>query len=134
MLALRVGILVVAVAAIAWFGLGYVQTHNQNRATALIDEPGTPSQARTAEVMRLLQRAAALNPDRGIDVLRVQAQIRAGHDAAAERIARRIVTAEPQNIDGWLALGFAAQKEDPAAARLAQAQQRKLAPPVPQAP
>jgi cytochrome c-type biogenesis protein CcmH/NrfG len=43
-------------------------------------------------------------------------------------IARGVVRAEPQNVDGWIVLGFAARRVDPALARLAQARELQLAP------
>ena len=134
MLAPRLAVFAVAVAVCAWFVLGVVQTHDQTRATSLIDQSGTPTAALTAQILSLLGGAATLNPDRDIDVLRAQAQTRAGRSAAALATARRIVRAEPQNPDGWIVLGFAAGQADPSLARLAQAKLLALAPPVPPAP
>ncbi|HEY6526779.1 MAG TPA: hypothetical protein VIY10_23530 [Solirubrobacteraceae bacterium] len=118
----------------AWFVLGAVQAHDENRATALIDAAGTPSPALTSQILHLLDVAATLNPDRDIALLRSQAQTRAGRDAAAVRTAQGVARAEPLNIDAWTVLAFAAQPIDPAEARLARAHQASLAPPVPAAP
>ena len=118
----------------AWFVLGTVQAHDENRATALIDAAGTPSPALTSEILHLLDVAGTLNPDRDIALLRSQAQTRAGRDAAAVRTAQGVARAEPLNIDAWTVLAFAAQPIDPAEARLARAHQASLAPPVPAAP
>jgi hypothetical protein len=118
----------------AWFVLGTVQAHDENVATALIDGHGAPSPALTTRILRLLDIAGTLNPDRDIALLRSQAQTRAGRDAAAVRTARAATRAEPLNIDAWTVLAFAAQPIDPAEARLARARQASLAPPVPPAP
>jgi hypothetical protein len=118
----------------AWFVLGAVQAHDENRATTLIDGAGTPSPALTSQIMHLLDVAGTLNPDRDIALLRSQAQTRAGRDAAAVRTAQGVARAEPLNIDAWTVLAFAAQPIDPAEARLARAHQASLAPPVPAAP
>ena len=123
-----------AVVLCAWFALGTVQAHDENRATALIDGSGTPSPALTARILNLLDTAGTLNPDRDIALLRSQAQTRAGRDAAAVRTAEGVARAEPLNIDAWTVLAFAAQPIDPAEARLARAHQARLAPPVPSAP
>ncbi|HEX3976321.1 MAG TPA: O-antigen ligase family protein [Solirubrobacteraceae bacterium] len=123
-----------ATALCAWFVLGAVQAHDENRATALIDGAGTPSPAVTSQILHLLDAAGTLNPDRDIALLRSQAQTRAGRDAAAVRTAQGVARAEPLNIDAWTVLAFAAQPVDPAVARLARAHQAALAPPVSPAP
>ncbi len=123
-----------ATALCAWFVLGAVQAHDENRATALIDAAGTPSPALTSQILHLLDVAGTLNPDRDIALLRSQAQTRAGRNAAALRTARGVARAEPLNIDAWTVLAFAAQPIAPAEARLARAHQASLAPPVPAAP
>jgi hypothetical protein len=131
---LRWPLAVGAAALCAWFVLGTVQAHDENVATALIDNTGTPSPALTHRILSLLDTAGTLNPDRDIALLRSQAQTRAGRDAAAVRTARAVTRAEPLNIDAWTVLAFAAQPIDPAQARLARAHQASLAPPVPSAP
>jgi hypothetical protein len=134
MLALRLAVLALALVTCAWFGLGAVQTRDQTRATTLIDRPGTPPAALTARILSLLGSAATLNPDRDIDVLRAQAQTRAGRSTAALATAESVVRAEPQNVDGWVVLGFAAQRIDPAIASLARERELELVPRVPPAP
>jgi hypothetical protein len=131
MLALRLAVLGLAAAACAWFALGLVQTHDENQALNLIDQPTTPTPATTAKIMSLLDRAGTLNPDRDIALDRSQAQTRAGDSAAGITTAQRVVRAEPDNVDAWIVLGFAAHKADPTLARLAQAKELQLAPPGP---
>ena len=133
-LALRLAVSSLAVVVCVWFGLGVVQARDETRATALIDRPGTLSAALTAKVLRLLDSAGTLNPDRDIDILRAQAQTRTGDSAAALRTAQRVVRDEPQNVDAWIVLGFAARRLDPGMASLAREQELKLAPPVAPAP
>ncbi len=134
MSALRWAILAAALVVCAWFVLGAVQTHDENAATSLIDDPSTPTAALTARIMRLLDGAGTLNPDRNIDLLRSQAQSRAGRSGAAIRSALAVARAEPLNIDAWTVLAFAAQQVDPSLARLARREQAELAPPVPATP
>jgi hypothetical protein len=134
MLVPRLAVLAVAMVACAWFILGVVQSHDETRATAFIDESGTPSAALTAKILGLLDGAGTLNPDDDIAILRAQAQTQAGDSAAAVRTAEGVARDEPQNIDGWVVLGFAARSVDPGLASLAREKELELAPPVPPAP
>jgi hypothetical protein len=134
MTALRWALLATAVVVCAWFALGAVQTHDQDRATTLLDRFSTPTPALTAQILSLLSTAGTLNPDRNVELLRSQALTRAGRNAAGIAAALRVTRAEPQNVDAWVVLGFAAQRTDPALARLARAEELKLAPPVAAAP
>ncbi len=72
---LRAGMVLVAAVACAWFALGVRQAHDTDAATALVDGAKlSASQARKAD--SLLKSAAALNPDREIDLLRAQVALR----------------------------------------------------------
>jgi predicted Zn-dependent protease len=51
-----------------------------------------------------------------------------GRPRAAARVAEELVRAEPSNADAWRLLGRATQKTDPARAREAAAQLRRLNP------
>jgi hypothetical protein len=134
MLAARIAIAVVALVACAWFALGVRQAHDQARATSLINQPGTPSASETRQILQLLDRAATLNPDRSIDLLRAQAEVRHGEGQIALRQMLGVVRDEPLNVDAWIVLGFAAGGgRDPAVASLARIKERQLAPPVPPA-
>jgi hypothetical protein len=131
MLAVRVAIATVALIACAWFALGIHQARDQAAATTLINQPGTPSPALTRRILSLLDSAGTLNPDRNIDLMRAQAEVRGGEGQAALREALAAVRAEPLNVDAWIVLGIAAGGgRDPAAVRLANIKLRQLAPPV----
>jgi len=132
--ALRWVLLAAAVVVCAWFALGAVQTHDEDRATTLVDSFSTPTPALTAQILSLLNTAGTLNPDRNIELLRAQALTRAGRSAAGIAAARSVTRAEPQNVDAWTVLAFAAGRADPALATAALAQRQKLAPPVAAAP
>src|SRR3954447_8489554 len=128
MRAARLGIAALAVAACAWFVLGVIQADNQSHATALVNSAGSPSRAQTADIEHSLDRAATLNPDRNIDLLRAQAEVRAGQSAKALARMKRVVAAEPRNVDAWIVFGFAARAQHSALAAIANAQILKLAP------
>jgi hypothetical protein len=134
MRAARFAIAALAVAVCAWFVVGAIQTDNENRATAVINGGGTPTPAQTAQIEHWLDTAGTLNPDHNIDLLRAQAEVRAGQSAKALALMKRIVRDEPRNADAWIVFGFAAQSQSPALARLAHAEVLDLAPRVPRAP
>ena len=129
----RAALIATSVVVCAWFALGAVEVHDQNRATALLSIPGIPPKARTAQILHLLDDAGRLNPDRTIDLLRAQAHIVADQRAIAEREALAVVRDEPKNIYAWIVVAIAAV-HDPAVLQQAVAQRRALAPPVPLAP
>jgi hypothetical protein len=134
MRAARFVIAALAVAVCAWFVIGVIQSDNESSATALINGGGTPTPAQTAQIEHWLDRAGTLNPDRTIDLLRAQAEVRAGQGAQALALMKRVVHDEPRNANAWVVFGFAAQSQSPALARFAHAELLKLAPPVPAAP
>jgi hypothetical protein len=134
MLAVRLAVLLFAIAACAWFALAYVQARDLDRATELLDQPGTPSRAQTNEILSLLRTAGTLNPDRSVEIVRAQAEERAGQRAAALRTMEAVVRAEPKNAIAWLVLGFVASSQDPPLAKLAHLRVRQLVPPVRPAP
>jgi predicted Zn-dependent protease len=134
MRAARLAIAALAVAACAWFVIGVIQSDNESRANAAINGGGTPTLAQTAQIEHWLDSARTLNPDRNIDLLRAQAEVRAGQSAKALALMKRVVRDEPRSADAWIVFGFAAQSQSPALARHAHAEVLKLAPPVPRAP
>jgi HAMP domain-containing protein len=97
-----------ALVVCAWFALGIRQSTSLDRAQALIAGQFFASPARATEVEHLLDNAGFLNPDRQVDLDRVQILLERGHAAAARQVARGVVAAEPQNIQAWLALAHAA--------------------------
>lgn len=106
----RVVLVAVAVVVAAWFALGVRQAVNTTRATALIAGQGrlTPAQARHAR--SLLNSAATLNPDRTVSLLRGELALAENHNASAQRILLALVHSEPQNLDAWVQLAYAAAR------------------------
>ncbi len=126
----RISLAVLALLVCGWYALGIVQAHDQARATSLLNQPGTPTPGQTKRILGLLDGAGWLNPDRDIDLLRGEAEIRGGEPAAAQGLMQQVLRDEPLNVDAWIELGFAAGTRDPALARLARRRERQLAPPV----
>jgi predicted Zn-dependent protease len=128
--ATRILIVAVAVAAGAWFALGVRQGHDASQATQALAGAGRLAPAQSARLSRLLDHVAALNPDRGVDVLRARLQNHSGEDAAAVRTLEAVVHSEPRDIDAWQLMALVAGRVDPVLSRDALAHVHALAPPV----
>ena len=59
------------------------------------------------QILHILDAARQLNPDTQPDVVRAQVALRGGEKGAAERILKRVVRREPENIDAWFLLQIA---------------------------
>jgi hypothetical protein len=130
----RVALLVVAVIACAWFGLGAFQVHAQSRAASLLPRDANVSPALARVIAHELDRAGALNPDRSVDLLRAQLDLHSGNRAGAERVIKQVARDEPEYVDAWFLLQIVAFPRDPQTVQLANARTRELDPPVPAAP
>jgi hypothetical protein len=110
------GALVVA----AWFGLGVHQAVSQDHAEALIGTPGVSklTAGEAGRVSSLLASAGVLNPDRSVALDRSAVALARGRLDLARRLARSVTSAEPQNIEAWVALARASDG-DPALFRYA---------------
>lgn len=126
----RVGVVLVALVACAWFALGALQTRDVDRASAIVTAPGTLGGAAGAHAASLLHDAGVLNPDTQVKLLRAELVDREGHPAAARAIVLGVVAGEPQNIEAWVQLARVSQG-DPQTFRLALTRARALAPIVP---
>jgi len=106
----RIGLAALALVVSAWFGLGWNQAHQTQRASELIGGAGrlSPSQARQARAT--LDSAGTLNPDLAVDVLRGELAIDQRDYAKAVRILGSVTAREPLNLTAWAQLGFAAAK------------------------
>ncbi|MFZ0043022.1 MAG: hypothetical protein WAK93_17065 [Solirubrobacteraceae bacterium] len=101
MRALRPLLVVIAVAACVWFVLGIRQAHEVDYATKVVGEPH-PGAAQLAKARSELGRAAFLNPDRQVDVLRGQVDFNAHQPQAARTVLSDVIRAEPMNLNGWI--------------------------------
>lgn len=106
----RAGLVVLALVACAWFGLGAHQARDTHLASALISAPSplSPPQERRARL--LLGSAGRLNPDLNVAVLSGQLAFDQHDDAAAERIFESVTKREPLNLAAWTGLAFAAAR------------------------
>jgi predicted Zn-dependent protease len=106
----RVTLVAVALVVAAWFALGVRQAVNTTRATALITGPGQLTPARGHDARSLLDSAATLNPDRTVNLLRGELALAQNHNASAQRILLALTHSEPQNLDAWVQLAYAAAR------------------------
>jgi len=133
-IAVRVALLGLAVAAAAWFALGVRAAHDQDAVSALVNSHTslTAAQANAAEVK--IGDAQTLNPDESLLALHAQIEFNAGHAATAERLAKTLVRRAPRDVDSWVTLAVLTRRGDPAANALAIAKVHQLAPPVSSTP
>ena len=125
--------LVLAVAACAWFVLGARQAHGIATATGIVSQPHPPTAAQARTATSSLNSAGTLNPDLEVDVLRGRLALARGELPGARRILEGVVRREPQNLEAWIWLARASVGA-PATFRQAVAAFRRLLPNVPPAP
>jgi hypothetical protein len=99
--------LVLALAACAWFALGIEQARDTDRATAILSSSAPLSPATASHVRSLLATAGTLNPDLTIDLLRGRLALLQHDPSSAVAIFERATRREPQNLDAWVALAQA---------------------------
>jgi hypothetical protein len=128
--ALRAGLVALALVACAWFALGVHQGNAVDDASAVIAKPNAGGASAARHAAALLDDAAALNPDRQVDVLRGILARERGDLARAKRILRGVVRREPENLQAWIELARSSGG-DPRTALNAIVHVRKLVPAVP---
>jgi Flp pilus assembly protein TadD len=82
--------------------IGARQAHEVSAATSIISGSSlSPAQAHRADLA--LNRAATLNPDRHVDVLRGELATAQGQNARARSTLRQVILDEPKDLEAWLA-------------------------------
>jgi predicted Zn-dependent protease len=108
--AVRIALVALAVVVAAWFGLGWSQDHQTQRATALVAGGGRLTAHQVRDARSALDSAGTLNPDRAVAVLRGELAIDQGNYVDAIRTLSGVTTSEPLNLTAWAELGIAAAK------------------------
>jgi hypothetical protein len=124
----RVGLAVVAVAALAWLGVLLRDARLAGDARERAFSPGGQDPARLASVDRDLRRANLLNPATENDMVRARFALLARRPAHGIDLAESVLAREPENLDGWAVLLSAARGSDPARERRALAALTRLDP------
>ena len=96
----------------------------------LAGEHGIPP-ARRAHVLDDLRSGQRLHPGTDALLARALVELRAGHAAEGERLARSATEREPRNWEAWRALAASLQGRDDAAAERAVRRARRLNPRAP---
>ena len=102
----RIALIVVALLLVAWLALGLRATRLEAQGRDLLKqaEDGPLERAEVRDGLRALRRARRFNADS--DVLLTEARLLAlqGRGQEAIDLGRRIVSDEPNNLDGWVLL------------------------------
>ena len=98
---LRCGLLLVAVAACAWFVVGARQAHDVDQATNVV-AAGNPTARQLNAAAAQLRAAAFMNPDRTVDILQARVAILQHQLPRARRILTAVTRTEPQNLEAWI--------------------------------
>jgi Flp pilus assembly protein TadD len=128
---IRVVLVLLAVAVIAWSVDGIAATRAQDRLAALVANTAHPGPGALRRGEALAARAQRRSFDRRALLLLGVLHLKAGDAAGAERILRRAVALQPDDGESWQLLADAAHGRDPALEHRALQRARVLAPPVP---
>ena len=120
----RALMIVVAVAACGWLAAGLYASHFQDRAEHW--QPGDS----VADRREMLDRARFLNPSTEPALREAQILLQKGDTKTATALLRDVVRREPDNRFAWAGLAQVLGPTDPAGARRALSQLRRLVPPV----
>jgi Flp pilus assembly protein TadD len=125
--AVRVGLVIVAAAAIVWLALGFRASRLEARGIDLATRP----KPLVAPSLRALIDAEANNADSRPFLLQGELFIFAGQPRRAIAPLEEVVRREPQNFEGWrLLANAAASSGDKGLAARAAARATALSPPV----
>lgn len=121
-----------ALAVLAWLGIGLRGLGLSERADRLSTAPGR-APAQVDEAARLLEDARFLNPDLGPLLAKGVLLVAHGGRRAPEGVAlmEEAVRREPDNVLAWGLLASATRRLDPERSRVARARAHELSPPVP---
>lgn len=100
--AFRVGLAAIAIAAVAWFGVGARQAHDVDTATALLDHQVGSNATAARRVPALLNSANFLNPGVDVILLRAQLDMAQRNFGGAKTLVDRAVADEPNNLNAWI--------------------------------
>jgi len=120
----RAVLVLVAVLAAGWLSAGLYSARLLDRAEHPV--PGDSVSDRRDR----LHRAELLNPSTEFQVREAQVVLEAGDEREAVRLLRDVVRREPDNRQAWAGLVQALGESDPAGARRAFNELRRLVPPV----
>jgi len=122
----RVGVVLVALAALGWLGMSERAARLEARGVAAAERLREPGAFARAE--RDLRVAARHNPDTSPELARAVLYAGAGRTGPAVALLASVARREPDNRAAWAALAALTRESDPAAARRARAALARLDP------
>jgi hypothetical protein len=126
----RVGVVLVAAALLAWLAVMEYDARTLNRgvetASEMLTSGGTPAGFRSAEAD--FRDARLLSPDTTPDLHRAVLYRVHAREPQAIALLEDVVRREPDNVTAWNVLHALVRGRDPAAARRALAARRRLDP------
>lgn len=130
MTAVRVTLVALAIAAVAWLAGGIAASRSQDELRDLVSSTERPTAADMAHADEL-RRAAERTPGSRPALMEATLRLKGDDTAGARRVLEQVVRDEPGNGEAWLLLARATEAGDPARSQQARARVRELAPPVP---
>ena len=127
MIAVRIALVVLAVAAIAWLGAGIAASRAQDDLDRLVATTANPDRADYARAAELRREAEHRVPGRRPTLLEATLHMKGDDRAGAARMLEGLVADEPENAEAWLLLSQASDARE----AQARARVRELAPDVP---
>jgi predicted Zn-dependent protease len=113
---LRAALLVVALVACLWLGIGLRQVRLQAEADKRVPAASV-DKALVREKRDLLDDARWLNPDTRADISEAQLLLFIHRDREAIRLLEDVVGREPENFEAWRGLAQATLRVDPQRSR-----------------
>lgn len=99
---MRPTVLIVALAASAWFVIGIRQARDIATASSIVEAGQSAGRSELAAAAEMLHSAAFLNPDQEVNILRGRLAIARGQLSRARQILGTVVREEPLNLEAWI--------------------------------
>jgi predicted Zn-dependent protease len=130
-IAVRLAVVALAAAAVAWLGVALDAARAREALVDLAFDTSRPTAADQRRADDLAERARRATPGERIPQVVATLRLKAGDDAGAVRVLVPAVRREPLNAEAWALLARAAARTDPALAGRARQRLRALVPPAP---
>jgi predicted Zn-dependent protease len=127
---IRIALVALAAAAVAWLALGLDASRAQDELRALVTDTERPTREQIARATEL-RRSAERTPGTRAALMEATLRLKGDDTAGARRLLEQVVEDEPDNGEAWLLLARATEQSDPARSEAAMARVRELAPRVP---
>jgi predicted Zn-dependent protease len=131
MIAVRVVLVVLAAAAIAWLATGVAASRAQDELRDLVNDTERPTAEQIRRAHELRREAERGTPGQRAALIEATLLLKGDDAAGARRVLEQAVRAEPENAEAWLLLARATEDDDPARSEQARARVHALAPDVP---